>query len=109
MVTIQKRIEDLDKEFDKKFNSLEVMRDKENKYFAIIFPKDRLEHDEYGLEDVKSFYHQQILELIKDYGESLIPKKRYPKFEPKETYIAVVWNECIDQMRATLEKIIKKV
>lgn len=59
----QEPVERWELEFDEKFNSIAVFYDEKNKeYFAAILPKDRVENDEYGLEDIKKFIsHQKAL------------------------------------------------
>lgn len=45
-------------EFNEKFHEIGVLMDidaKEPRYFGVIFPKDRIEDDEYDLGDVKAF------------------------------------------------------
>ena len=113
---IQKRIEDLDKEARLQLD--EIIEDMES---YIELPSNMSYQDELFTRIRKwqtNFYHQQILELIKDYGESLIGEDQgfldselvqdeYPEHIKNFNKLVEYRNELRQEMRAKLNGDIK--
>jgi hypothetical protein len=77
-----------DKAFDEKFYTMAVLYSENTKdYYAVILPKDRVEDDEYGLGDIKSFLHHRI-ELEVEKAIAKLKKDhfccKYQTIDPKD-------------------------
>lgn len=117
MKDIQKRIEDLDRLLENSLRACIFMgweMGKKQCKTPKTYTCDTDKGEKYFLKISK-----QILELIKDYGESLIPKKKQSISEQigkpfrseyfSTPYIREGFNEAIDQMRAKLNGDIKSL